>query len=370
MTKPLTILTCYYRPKPGGLCKRYFRGIEALLARGHTVHYLAVTKFPIDHPHCHFHRFPWPERKTQGLMFWAFFHLLAPIQLAYLAWRIRAERIFSFSINYGWMLQPARLIRRCHNRIFLRADALHNEQLARNFWVQWPGQWFEAMALWGAYISGVSQELIDNITQRHRQIYIASKNVFPNHLPDLGVVKRTAHDKIRLGCVGIIEERKNPLLLLEVMNYLPDTFELHYYGPGPLLTTLQNQSHDSLAAARIHVHGWQPIETIWPNIDILLMPSHHEGAPNAVLEALSLDIPVLASNIPAHREILAPENLLSPTDAKVWSQKIAMIACHRGSMQYLLKQQAVAAQRLRFNWNDAFCTIIESDVRPSEMENI
>jgi len=35
------ILTCYYRPKPGGFCKRLFRAINALLDRGHIVHYLA-----------------------------------------------------------------------------------------------------------------------------------------------------------------------------------------------------------------------------------------------------------------------------------------------------------------------------------------
>src|SRR5215467_11075094 len=61
-----TILTCYYRPKPGGLCKRFFRATESLLSRGHEVHYLAVVAFPISHPHCHFHRFPWPQGKTEG----------------------------------------------------------------------------------------------------------------------------------------------------------------------------------------------------------------------------------------------------------------------------------------------------------------
>ena len=64
-----TILTCYYRPKPGGLCKRLFRAIESLLSSGHEVHYLAVVAFPISHPHCHFHQFPWPEAKTHGMIF-------------------------------------------------------------------------------------------------------------------------------------------------------------------------------------------------------------------------------------------------------------------------------------------------------------
>ena len=32
-----TVLTCYYRPKPGGLCKRLQRTMQALLDRGHRL---------------------------------------------------------------------------------------------------------------------------------------------------------------------------------------------------------------------------------------------------------------------------------------------------------------------------------------------
>lgn len=75
------ILTSYYRPKPGGFCKRLFRAINALLERGHEVHYLSVVEFPIDHPSCMHHKFPWPERYTDTLIFWAMFHTLAAVCL-------------------------------------------------------------------------------------------------------------------------------------------------------------------------------------------------------------------------------------------------------------------------------------------------
>ena len=63
-----TVLTYYYRPKRGGCFKQLFRAIDALLADGHTVHYLAVQRFSIDHPRCHFHRFPWPSGATETLI--------------------------------------------------------------------------------------------------------------------------------------------------------------------------------------------------------------------------------------------------------------------------------------------------------------
>ena len=126
-----SILTCYYRPKPGGFCKRLFRGIEALLAEGNTVHYLAVVPFPIDHPNCHYHHFPWPEGKTDTPLFWLVFHLLAPLMLVYLGIRYRICYSFAFGVTYGFLLQPLRLIRQIPLSLFVRADALKNHQLKR-----------------------------------------------------------------------------------------------------------------------------------------------------------------------------------------------------------------------------------------------
>ena len=44
----------------------------------------------------------------------------------------------------------------------------------------------------------------------------------------------------------------------------------------------------------------------------MLSASHHEGgAPNSLLEAINLEIPVLASDIPQHRELLSKKNCFS-----------------------------------------------------------
>src|SRR5262249_31778124 len=123
-----TILTCYYRPKPGGLCKMLFRAIEALLSSGHEVHYLAVVPFPILHPHCHFHRLPWPEDKTEGLIFWFMFHLIALFQLLFLGLRYRVTHLFAFAHSYAFLLQPLRLLKRIPLTVFLHADTLENHR--------------------------------------------------------------------------------------------------------------------------------------------------------------------------------------------------------------------------------------------------
>ncbi len=355
----LTILTCYYRPKPGGLCKRYFRGIQALLARGHTVHYLSVLPFPITHERCIGHRFPWPQHATQGWLFWSVFHLLAPIGLLLLAWRYRVDRIYSFSVNYAWMLRPSARLRGLRNRVFLRADLLQNEALQQRQLSRVLGRRLEALALSDADVAAVSQELLDRVQQRHPRMHLAQACVFPNDLPPgPSYARARLRQPCQLACVGILEPRKNPYLLLQVLDLLHAPAHLHYYGSGPLLAELQEKTR---GMASVSVHGWVEAASIWPQVDLLLMPSRHEGAPNAVLEALAGKIAVLASDIPAHREILPVQQLLPTDDPKAWAAMIDRLIEDNAFLDTLQHEQAAAAQSLRFDWDQAFCAIIEAD---------
>ncbi|MCI5209255.1 MAG: hypothetical protein D3910_10780 [Candidatus Electrothrix sp. ATG2] len=165
---PSCILTCYYRPKPGGFCKRLFRAIKALLERGHTVHYLAVVPFPIDHPHCHFHRFPWPEAKTSGYLFWACFHALAPLLLLFHGFRHPVNQLFAFGSTYSLLLQPLRLLKRIPLSLFLRADTITNHQIKKRHNLLIKMEYFlEGLGIVGTNMFGVSQNLTDTVNGRH-----------------------------------------------------------------------------------------------------------------------------------------------------------------------------------------------------------
>ncbi len=353
------ILTCYYRPKPGGFCKRLFRGISALLDSGHTVHYLAVVPFPIEHPNCHFHRFPWPKERTSGYLFWGCFHLLAPLMLLWLGFRYRIDRAFAFGHTYALFLQPLRLVKRIPLVLFLRGDTLAKHRTTgRTEFLVTLEHFLEGLAIVGTRLYSVSEVLLNRVAARHSFLRPPERGVLRNDIcqAPCNAPKRVVQLPLRAACVGILEFGKNQLLLLEVFKEIrAEQAQLYLYGTGPDEQLLRETVRKEGMSDRVHFMGWVPSERIWPEVELLLMPSLHEGAPNAVLEALGYGIPVLASDIPEHGEILQVESLLPIDDATRWRRRIIFLVEEpEARLRELIGEQEKAAEALRFDWEQTF----------------
>ncbi len=75
-------------------------------------------------------------------------------------------------------------------------------------------------------------------------------------------------------------------------------------GDGPDRARVERIRSRSAAAPRVQLLGWRrDVPTILSAADAFLFPSRTEGLPNAVLEAMAVGLPVVASDIPAHREL-------------------------------------------------------------------
>ncbi len=349
------VLTSYYRPKPGGCCKRYFRAIRALLEQGHTVHYLAVSPFPVNHPHCHFHRFPWPQNKTENLFFWGVFFLFAPLQLLFLGLRLRVTHLFAFDSLYVFLLQPLRFFRQIPLSFFVRGDAMEQHRLkAHGKFVILAETITEAMAIAHVRMYGVSETLQKNIFCRHRFFRPVSAQVFPNEIPQLNFVR--SHKlafPLHMACVGILEKRKNQSFIIDCMAHIDAaSARLYLYGSGPDETALRRQATELNLQGQVVFAGWIEAEQLWPQVDLLLFPSLLEGAPNAILEAIACDVAVLASDIPEHREILPAAHLLDSDDRQVWIERIqTLIQEKETGLRLLREEQAQHTARLRFDWD-------------------
>ena len=358
------ILTCYYRPKPGGLCKRLFRAIEALLERGHTVHYLSVIPFPISHPNCYFHRFPWPEDKTENLLFWGIFQIIAPAMLIYIGCKHGITHIFSFGYTYSVLAQPLRFIKKIPSSLFIRADTIKNHRLkGRDRWLLILEQWIEGFGIAGVRVFGVSDSLTNSITSRHKFLKSKYTGTLRNDITGLPAVyspPKNSAVPLRFACVGILEKRKNQRFLLDVFEKIhPKQAQLYLYGIGPEEANLKRMVKIKRIHANVHFMGWVGTEKIWENVDVLLMPSIHEGVSNAILEAMERGIPVLATDVPEHREILPQNNLIPLGDLSAWQDRLEAILLRPNlDLKEILDRQFSCTQRLHFDWDRKICRII------------
>ena len=107
---------------------------------------------------------------------------------------------------------------------------------------------------------------------------------------------------------------------------------------------------------RVDFPGSMPPAALFEGADLLLAPSRAEGMPLVPLEALEARVPVLASDIPPHRELFesAPSSLLPIEEAR-WPDALLRSMDPAGRDALLAEQRAVLGDdpRERF-WRETF----------------
>ena len=363
----MRFLTCYYKHKQGGLCKRLIMSMRALLDAGHEVHYIAIKEFPIKHPNCHYHRFPWPRNYSDNILFWIFFlSSIIPMSI-YIAFRYKIDRIYIFSTSYGVAFQLIRILKRIPYFVFLRADVITNHIIRnRKRIIIFIETVLEGIAIYRSHTYAVSYTLLNDVISRHTFLKPESTGILRNnieHTPTNSPKINCETSVLKLSSAGVLEPRKNQLFLLETiekeLKYLP--LHLTLYGDGPQRFELENEVVKRNLQDCISMPGWQPFNVIIENTNLVLVPSLHEGAPNIILECLGYNIPVLASDIPEHREILPPACLI-PLDTKIWARRIKHIILNpEDQLNILLDQQQSVKKRLEFDWGQYFIQIVTSN---------
>jgi len=357
---PTTILTSYYKPKPGGLCKRYFRAIQALLERGHTVHYLSCSEFPIRHPKCIHHKFIWPNDDHDTLTFWCAFYLLAPLYLLYISFKHKPTHAFSFHPSYGLLLKIGTLFRKVSHTIFFRADSIKNHKIKRTpSWVIKIDSMIEGLAIRRCQLVFISKACRDGVLQRHKVARPNSVSVLYNDLRTLSSTpKPKKSDIVRLSSVGILEPRKNQELIIHALAAIKQkNYTYNLYGVGSDSDRLRKLIKDYQLEDHITLQGWEERDEIWSKTDVLLLPSLHEGVSNALLEAIERTVAILASDIPEHREIL-DDSSLAPLQVTDWSERLTEILSSEEKKHLLIKKQQQCTSFLKFNWDERSSTAI------------
>jgi glycosyltransferase involved in cell wall biosynthesis len=129
-----------------------------------------------------------------------------------------------------------------------------------------------------------------------------------------------------VGCAARFDEVKRLDLLIEATAAVP-ALTLVLIGGGAEEARLRRLAAGLDATSRVRFAGEIPeAARLFPAFDLLAAPSRKEGLPLAVVEAMALGLPVVASDIPAHREVLGEGSAgLVPGTAAAFAERLATV---------------------------------------------
>ena len=106
-------------------------------------------------------------------------------------------------------------------------------------------------------------------------------------------------------CVGSLSERKNHAVLIRALVQIPGC-DLMLVGEGPMRKLLEKLARDLGVDERVHFLGQRSdVPALLSAADLYIQPSSVDGFCLAVVEAMSVGLPVIASNVPGMREVVA-----------------------------------------------------------------
>ncbi|WCE31967.1 glycosyltransferase family 4 protein [Vibrio sp. SCSIO 43137] len=133
----------------------------------------------------------------------------------------------------------------------------------------------------------VSQKIADRLPARS---YVIDNFVSVPKPPG----QQSKRKPTNIAFVGRLSHEKAPDRFIRLATQFPQTaFAL--YGSGPMEQEIKAEAPDNVQLAG-HIDD---MDSVWPEIDMLVIPSRFEGLPMAALEAMARGIPVIASDVGA-----------------------------------------------------------------------
>jgi glycosyltransferase involved in cell wall biosynthesis len=134
-----------------------------------------------------------------------------------------------------------------------------------------------------------------------------------------------------VGCTARFDEVKRLEVLVRAVAVVPG-FILALIGDGPEAPRLRQLAAELGVAARVHFAGEVPeAARLFRAFDVFAAPSRKEGLPLALVEAMALGVPVVASDIAGHREVLGhPSDGLVEGTSEAFAGRLSMVLADAG----------------------------------------
>lgn len=164
---------------------------------------------------------------------------------------------------------------------------------------------------------------------------------------------KSADEPHKVLFVGRITQQKNWPCLLQAFSFVDPGYRVRLLlcGEGEEKEQCLTMAQKLGVAEQLQYLGYQPdIYRIMRSCDMLVLPSWFEGMPNVVLEALSIGLPCILSDIPAHRDIIGDTGcalLFDPSNPKELAVRIGLLSGDQTTARGMAERGKIVAQDYR-----------------------
>ena len=204
----------------------------------------------------------------------------------------------------------------------------------------------------GAFPVTFQHYLMDGLSRRNAKYVIDVSRESPFFVPppiELRPPKDYQCSTMRLLFVSrdLGMPRKNLRIVLEALKIVKRPVELHLVGKGRIpepKPTFPIVNHGFLSRDEVF--------TLMREVDLLILPSTYEELGFVGLEAYSVGLPVITSDIPSFRAVFKISPKFNPKDPKSLANLLESLSCEelkilgKESREYVVKANEVARKRL------------------------
>jgi phosphatidylinositol alpha-mannosyltransferase len=150
---------------------------------------------------------------------------------------------------------------------------------------------------------------------------------------------------LRLLFVGRLEAQKNVARLLAAVSKVEASVRLRVVGDGDERGALEAQARELGLDVQFsgRLHG-EELLAAYRDADLFALPSDREGMPLVALEAMAAGLPVVATDVPGNRELLAGVGVLAEPDPAGLAAAVDALAAD-GALRAAVAERCAAAAR-------------------------
>lgn len=144
---------------------------------------------------------------------------------------------------------------------------------------------------------------------------------------------RCSNKFFKIGLIGSFNNHyKGITEAINAISFLKNrqvSVELRILGSGTLKSYYQSLAKDKGVNDLVFFDGirkgGEEVSEWLESLDLYIQPSYTEGLPRALIEAMSVGLPAVASNVGGISELLSEESLVKPYDSKALAEKIEVL---------------------------------------------